>query len=56
MTPRRCFDCGARAADGADVRECASCTFTYCNDHAATVGGVTKCEECRDVPAGEEKS
>lgn len=53
MTPRRCFDCGARAADGADVRECASCAFDYCNDHAATVGGVTKCEECRDVPAGE---
>lgn len=56
MTPRRCFDCGARAADGADVRECDGCAFRFCEEHAATIDGVTMCGECRDVPAEEVKS
>lgn len=53
---RRCFACGVGHEQGEVVRRCDSCAFDYCLDHASTVGGVTKCEECRDVPAGEEKS
>lgn len=48
MTPRRCFDCGARAADGADVRECDGCTFGVCEAHGDE-GGKRRCEECKRI-------
>ncbi len=50
---RRCATCGVGTVTGDAVRECDGCAFRFCNEHAATVGGVTTCEECRDVPAGE---
>lgn len=46
MTPRRCFDCGARAADGADVRECDGCTFGVCEAHGDE-GDKRRCEGCK---------
>ncbi len=50
---RRCFACGVGTVTGDDVRRCDSCAFDYCNDHAATVGGVTKCEECKEADVSE---
>lgn len=51
MTPRRCFDCGARAADGADVRECDGCSLAFCNDHAFTKDGAWTCFDCCEAEA-----
>lgn len=44
---RRCATCGVGTVTGDDVRRCDGCAFDYCDQHAATVGGVTTCEECR---------
>lgn len=48
---RRCTICGVGTVTGDDVRRCDSCAFDYCNDHAATVGGVTTCQDCATLDA-----
>ncbi len=45
---RRCATCGVGTVTGDDVRECDGCAFRFCNEHAATVDGVTKCHDCKE--------
>ena len=59
MTMDRCADCGETYRHlqhpmkplGVIAMSVCACEYV-----TSTVGGVTTCDECRDVPAGEEKS